>query len=54
MYTDIQPSGDTEGAVTIYKKAVEAFPENADLLSVLGLLHLQLGDTQKSFEHLGE
>lgn len=45
--------GDTEGALAIYKKAVEAFPENSDLLSVLGLLHLQIGDTQKAFEHLG-
>ncbi|XP_059801858.1 Bardet-Biedl syndrome 4 protein isoform X2 [Hypanus sabinus] len=45
--------GNTEGAVEIYKKAVEFSPENADLLTTLGLLYLQLGMYQKAFEHLG-
>ena len=47
-------SGDKDGALAIYKKAVENFPENSELLSVLGLLYLQMGDTQRAFEHLGE
>ena len=46
-------TGDTDGALAIYKRAVENFPENSELLSVLGLLYLQMGDTQKAFEHLG-
>ncbi|XP_069758491.1 Bardet-Biedl syndrome 4 protein isoform X2 [Narcine bancroftii] len=45
--------GNTEGAVEIYKKAVEFSPENAELLTTLGLLYLQLGIYQKAFEHLG-
>lgn len=45
--------GNTEGAVEIYKKAVEYSPENAELLTTLGLLYLQLGVYQKAFEHLG-
>jgi tetratricopeptide (TPR) repeat protein len=45
--------GDKDGALAIYKKAVENFPENSELLSVLGLLYLQMGDTQRAFEHLG-
>ncbi|XP_058854512.1 Bardet-Biedl syndrome 4 protein-like [Acipenser ruthenus] len=45
--------GDTDGAIEVYKKAVEFSPENTDLLTTLGLLYLQLGVYQKAFEHLG-
>uniref|UniRef100_A0A8B9FQX7 Bardet-Biedl syndrome 4 n=1 Tax=Amazona collaria TaxID=241587 RepID=A0A8B9FQX7_9PSIT len=45
--------GEMDKAIEVYKKAVEFSPENADLLTTLGLLYLQLGDYQKAFEHLG-
>ncbi|XP_077993436.1 BBSome complex member BBS4-like [Glandiceps talaboti] len=45
--------GDMDMAVDVYKRAVEFNPENPELLSTLGLLYLQIGQTQKAFEHLG-
>nr|XP_033776182.1 Bardet-Biedl syndrome 4 protein isoform X3 [Geotrypetes seraphini] len=45
--------GDIEGAIEVYKRAVESSPENTELLTTLGLLYLQLGVFQKAFEHLG-
>ncbi|XP_078541157.1 BBSome complex member BBS4 isoform X1 [Lissotriton helveticus] len=45
--------GDMDQAIEVYKKAVEFSPENAELLTTLGLLYLQLGVYQKAFEHLG-
>nr|XP_029502413.1 Bardet-Biedl syndrome 4 protein-like [Oncorhynchus nerka] len=46
-------AGDTDKAIEVYKSAVEFSPENAELLTTLGLLYLQLGKYQKAFEHLG-
>ncbi|XP_008335286.2 BBSome complex member BBS4 isoform X2 [Cynoglossus semilaevis] len=46
-------TGDTDKAIDVYKRAVENFPENTELLTTLGLLYLQLGKYQKAFEHLG-
>uniref|UniRef100_A0A4W3I1V9 Bardet-Biedl syndrome 4 n=1 Tax=Callorhinchus milii TaxID=7868 RepID=A0A4W3I1V9_CALMI len=45
--------GNVEEAIEVYKKAVEFSPENAELLTTLGLQYLQLGLYQKAFEHLG-
>lgn len=45
--------GDTESAIDIFKKAIEFSPENPDLMTTLGLLYLQLGQTSKAFEYLG-
>ncbi|XP_071480015.1 BBSome complex member BBS4-like [Diadema antillarum] len=45
--------GDIQMATDVYKRAVEAFPENPDLLTTLGLLYLQVGQNQRAFEHLG-
>ncbi|XP_069480718.1 BBSome complex member BBS4 isoform X2 [Ambystoma mexicanum] len=45
--------GDTDKAIEVYKKAVEFSPENAELLTTLGLLYLELGVYPKAFEHLG-
>ena len=46
-------SGDQNGAIAVLRKAVEVFPENTKLLSTLGLLYLNMGETQKAFEYLG-
>uniref|UniRef100_A0A4W5QMC2 Bardet-Biedl syndrome 4 n=1 Tax=Hucho hucho TaxID=62062 RepID=A0A4W5QMC2_9TELE len=46
-------AGDTDKAIEVYKSAVEFSPENAELLTTLGLLYLQLEKYQKAFEHLG-
>nr|XP_014339446.1 PREDICTED: Bardet-Biedl syndrome 4 protein isoform X2 [Latimeria chalumnae] len=45
--------GDLAQTGDVYKKAVEFFPENTELLTTLGLLYLQFGVYQKAFEHLG-
>ncbi|XP_058012201.1 Bardet-Biedl syndrome 4 protein isoform X2 [Ahaetulla prasina] len=45
--------GDRDAAVEIYKKAVEFSPENTELLTILGLLYLELEIYQKAFEYLG-
>ncbi|XP_028391748.1 Bardet-Biedl syndrome 4 protein-like [Dendronephthya gigantea] len=44
---------DVAAAIEVYKQAVEYSPENPDLMTTLGLLFLQVGQTQKAFEHLG-
>ncbi|CAB4013157.1 Bardet-Biedl syndrome 4 [Paramuricea clavata] len=44
---------DVASAIEVYKHAVEYSPENPDLMTTLGLLFLQVGQTQKAFEHLG-
>ncbi|XP_070809374.1 BBSome complex member BBS4 isoform X1 [Pituophis catenifer annectens] len=45
--------GDRDAAIEIYKKAVEFSPENTELLTILGLLYLELEIYQKAFEYLG-
>ena len=45
--------GDYELAIETYKRAIEYFPDNSDLLTTLGLLYLHVGDHQKAFENLG-
>ncbi|XP_062255039.1 Bardet-Biedl syndrome 4 protein isoform X1 [Platichthys flesus] len=46
-------AGESDKAIEVYKRAVEHFPENTELLTTLGLLFLQLGKYQRAFEHLG-
>ncbi|XP_069382267.1 Bardet-Biedl syndrome 4 protein isoform X3 [Paralichthys olivaceus] len=46
-------AGECDKAIEVYKRAVEHFPENTELLTTLGLLFLQLGKYQRAFEHLG-
>jgi len=45
--------GNVEGAITVYKQAVDFSPENPAVMVTLGLLYLQLGYNQKAFEQLG-
>ncbi|KAK9393919.1 Bardet-Biedl syndrome 4 protein [Crotalus adamanteus] len=45
--------GERDAAIEIYKKAVEFSPENTELLTILGLLYLELEIYQKAFEYLG-
>ena len=40
-------------AIDTYTEALEFTPENADLLTTVGLLYLRLGDSFKAFEALG-
>ena len=44
---------DDEGALMTYMDALELCPENAELLSIIGLLYLKLNDNGKAFEYLG-
>ncbi|XP_076112838.1 BBSome complex member BBS4-like [Mytilus galloprovincialis] len=45
--------GNINGAIDIYKQAVEYSPENPDMLTTLGLLYMQVTQFQKAFENLG-
>jgi len=40
-------------AILVYEDALDFSPENPELLTTVGLLHLRLGDTAKAFEALG-
>lgn len=40
-------------AVQVYEEAVVLSPDNPELLSLLGQLHLQLGNPAAAFDHLG-
>eukprot|EP00903_Cladosiphon_okamuranus_P014836 g13737.t1 len=40
-------------ALRVYEEALEFSPESPELLTTVGLLHLQQGDNQKAFESLG-
>ncbi|XP_040574584.1 BBSome complex member BBS4 [Lepeophtheirus salmonis] len=44
---------DTKGAIQMLKESLEYFPENSELSTKLGLLYLQLGQSQMAFEQLG-
>ncbi|XP_046842582.1 Bardet-Biedl syndrome 4 protein-like [Xenia sp. Carnegie-2017] len=44
---------DVNSAIEVYKQAVDHSPEKPDLMTTLGLLYLEVGQTQKAFEHLG-
>ncbi|KAL4234073.1 Bardet-Biedl syndrome 4 protein [Mactra antiquata] len=46
-------ANDIQGAIEVYKGAVEFSPENPDMLTTLGLLYMQIGQYQKAFENLG-
>ncbi|CAM9913416.1 unnamed protein product [Discosporangium mesarthrocarpum] len=48
-----QLQGKPEEALSIYRDALEFSPENPELLTTMGILHLQEGDNQKAFECLG-
>lgn len=45
--------GKDEEALNIYTEALEICPENAELLTTIGLLFLKLGNNTKAFEYLG-
>eukprot|EP01033_Poteriospumella_lacustris_P004908 gene4904-3512_t len=45
--------GKDEEALNIYMEALEICPENAELLTTIGLLFLKLGNNTKAFEFLG-
>ena len=45
--------GDLPAVLDTYATAIGAFPENTDLLTAAGLVHLQLGNTSKAFELFG-
>jgi Bardet-Biedl syndrome 4 protein len=42
-----------EEAMVVYVEALDACPENPELLTTIGLLHLKLGNSTKAFENLG-
>lgn len=42
-----------EEALMVYMEALEACPENPELLTTIGLLYLKMGNNTKSFEYLG-
>ncbi|CAG0884735.1 unnamed protein product [Darwinula stevensoni] len=44
---------DYQGAIDIYRAAIEAFPDCVELYTPLGLLYLKLGHTQRAMEQLG-
>lgn len=43
----------TLSILTVYTDALESTPENVDILTAIGLLHLKLGNNAKAFEFLG-
>jgi tetratricopeptide (TPR) repeat protein len=45
--------GKEEEALQVYMDALEACPENSELLTAVGLLYLKLGNNAKAFEYLG-
>ena len=45
--------GRDDEALEVFMEALEACPENAELLATIGLLYLKLGNNNKSFEFLG-
>jgi len=44
---------DYKSAIDVYTEALEFSPENAELLTTLGILYLRERDNMKAFEHLG-
>ena len=44
---------DPEQALEVFTEALEFSPESADLLTTIGLLHLQMGENYKAFDSLG-
>ena len=45
--------GKEDEALRCYMDALESSPENAEILTAIGLLFLRLGNNTKAFEHLG-
>jgi Bardet-Biedl syndrome 4 protein len=37
----------------MYQDALDLSPENTELLTIVGIIHLRLGDLDKAFEVLG-
>jgi len=44
---------DYNGAIQTYLEAVDYSPENTEILTTLGLLHLNMGQMYKAFDYLG-
>jgi Bardet-Biedl syndrome 4 protein len=44
---------DYQAAIEVYQEALEFSPENATILTTIGLLYLRLGENFKAFEFLG-
>jgi Bardet-Biedl syndrome 4 protein len=42
-----------EAAIEVYLEALEFSPENAEILTTIGLLYLRVGNSFKSFDYLG-
>lgn len=42
-----------EAAIEVYLEALEGSPENAELLTTVGLLYLRIGESFKAFDYLG-
>jgi len=40
-------------AIEVYQEAYEFSPENPELLTTMGLLHLRMGENYKAFDYLG-
>lgn len=45
--------GKEQEALSVYMDAIETCPENPEVLTAIGLLHLKLGNNAKAFEFLG-
>jgi Bardet-Biedl syndrome 4 protein len=45
--------GKYQDALQMYQDALDLSPENTELLTIVGILHLRLGDIDKAFEVLG-
>ena len=44
---------DYQSAIDVYQEALEFSPENAELLTTIGLLYLRQGENFKAFDYLG-
>lgn len=45
---------DIQAAIEIYIEALEFSPENAEILTTVGLLYLRLGENYRAFDYLGK
>ena len=50
MYTSLQSYDE---AVQVYLEALEFSPDNPEILTMVGLMYLRLGETFKAFDFLG-
>lgn len=42
-----------QAAINVYMEALEHSPDNAEILTTVGLLFLRVGDNSKAFDYLG-